>query len=190
MVHTALAIPKNTGDDVEESPGPTIFDIIDATTTVSADSSQGNEAILGVNAGKQCVAMSRTGMIYHQIQDISLWTNCTLNNILVIGNNVYSSITCSVQTNDYLLLTDVPDMVLIFDKVYSLQYSESFTGSLFMTSNIGPYMPLRNSLLEVFSNSQRNYNCCLLTNGINTLYCNEYTLSNIETMSGTSVNSN
>ena len=55
--------------------------------------------------------------IYHQIQDISLWTNSTLNNILVTGNNLYSS------TNDYLLSTDVPDMVSIFDKVYSLQYS-------------------------------------------------------------------
>ena len=95
-----------------------------------------------------------------------------------------------MQTNDYLLLTDVPDMVSIFIKVYSLQYSESFPGSLFMTSNIGPYISLRNSLLEVFSNSYQNYNnCCLLTTGINTLYCNEYTLANIETMSGTPVNS-
>ena len=45
-------------NDVEENPGSTIFDIIDPTTFVSADSSQGNEAIFGVNAGKQCVAMS------------------------------------------------------------------------------------------------------------------------------------
>ena len=94
-----------------------------------------------------------------------------------------------MRTNDYLPISDVPDMVSIFYKVYSLQYSESFTGSLFMTSNTGPYISLRTSLLEVFANSQRNYNCCLLTNGINTLYCNEYTLSNIETISGTSVNS-
>ena len=28
-----------------------------------------------------------------------------------------------MRTNDYLLLTDVPDMVSIFDKVYLLQYS-------------------------------------------------------------------
>ena len=67
-----------------------------------------------------------------------------------------------------MLLTDVANTVSIFDKVYSLQYSESFTGSLFMTSNIAPYMSLRNSPLEVFSNSQQNYNCCLLTIGINT----------------------
>ena len=52
MVHTALAIPKNTGDDVEENPGPTMFDIIDPTTTVSANSSQGKEATFGVNASK------------------------------------------------------------------------------------------------------------------------------------------
>ena len=85
-----------------------------------------------------------------------------------------------------MLLTDVPDMVSIKCIHYNNEYSESFTGTLFMTSNIGPYMSLRNSLLEVFSNSQRNYNCFLLTIGINTLYCNEYTSSNIETMSGTS----
>ena len=36
---------------MEENPGPTMFDIIDPTTTVSADSSQGNEATSGVNAG-------------------------------------------------------------------------------------------------------------------------------------------
>ena len=140
------SIRNNTGDDVGENPGPTIFDIIDPATTVSTDSSQGNEAIFGVNAGKQCVAMSFTAIIT---------SNCglTLNNILVIGNNLYSAKRCFVQTNDYLLLTDVPDMVSIFIKVYSLQYGESFPGSLLMTSNIGPYMSLRNSLLEVFSNS-------------------------------------
>ena len=89
-------------NDVEENPGPTnIFDIIDPSTTVAAVSSQGNEALFGVNAGKQCVAMSLTAIIYHQIQDIGLWTCSTLNNILVIENNLYSTIRCSVRTNDY-----------------------------------------------------------------------------------------
>ena len=63
MVRTAFAISKNTGDDVVENPGPTIFDIIDPATTVFDDSSQGNEAIFGVNAGKQCVAMPLTAII-------------------------------------------------------------------------------------------------------------------------------
>ena len=156
-------------NDVEENPGPTIFDIIDPMRTVSADYSQGNETLFGENAGKQCVAMSLTAIIYHQIEHISEWTSSTLNNILTIGNNLYISIRYSVPANDYLLLTDVPCIVSLYNKVHTgtLQYSESLTGSLFMTSNNGPYMTLQNSLIEVFSSSRLNYNCCLLTAGIN-----------------------
>ena len=55
----------------------------------------------------------------------------------------------------------------MYNNVYSLEYSESLTRSLFMTSNNGPYMSLQNSLTEVFSNCQLNYKCCLLTIGIN-----------------------
>ena len=80
-----------------------------------------------------------------------------------IGNNLCISIRCSVRTNDYLLLTDVPYIVSICNKVYILQYSESLTGSLFLISNNGPHMTLQNSLKEVFSNCQLKYNCCLLT---------------------------
>ena len=68
--------------------------------TICADYSQGNEALFGENAGKQCVAMSLTAIIYHHIEDINLWTSSILNNILTIENNLYTSIRCSVQTND------------------------------------------------------------------------------------------
>ena len=98
-------------NDVEENPGPTIFDVIDPTRTICADYSQGNEALFGENAGKQCVAMSLTAIIYHHIEDINLWTSSTLNNILTIENNWCISVRCSVQTNDYLLLIDVPCIV-------------------------------------------------------------------------------
>ena len=156
-------------NDVEENPGPTIFDVIYPMRTVSADYSQGNEALFGENAGKQCVAMSLTAIIYHQIEHISVWTSSTLNNILTIGNNLYISIRQSVRTNDLLLLTDVPCIVSLYNKVFTLQYSESLAGSLFLTLKNGPYMSLQNSLIEVFSSSGLNYNCCLLTAGINTV---------------------
>ena len=115
------------------------------------------------------VAMSLTAIIYHQIEHITEWTSSTLNNILTIGNNLYVSIRYSVQANDYLLLTDLPCVVSLYNNVYTLQYRESLTGSLFMTSNNGPYMSLQNSLMEVFSNCRLNYHCCSLTFGINTV---------------------
>ena len=58
-----------------------------------------------------------------------------------------------MQANDYLLLTDVPCIVSLYIKVYTLQYSESLTGGLFMMSNNGPYMTPQNSLIEIFSSS-------------------------------------
>ena len=101
---------------------------------------------------------------------MNLWTSSTLNNILTIGNNLYIYIRCFVRTNGYLLLTDVPHIVSIYNKVCILEYSESLTGILFLTSNNGPYKTLKNSLTEVFSSCQLNYNnCCLLTIGINTV---------------------
>ena len=51
-----------------------MFDITDTMRTTSADYSQGNEALFGENAGKQCVAMSLTTIIYHQIdRQIGKW---------------------------------------------------------------------------------------------------------------------
>ena len=90
---------------------------------------------------------------------MNLWTSSTLNNILTIGNNLCVSIRCSVLTNDYLLLTDVPHIVSICNKVYILEYSESLTGSLFLTSNNGPYMTLQNSLQLLFVNNWNQYSC-------------------------------
>ena len=59
--HIPLLIRQ--ANDVEENPGPTIFEVIDPTKTVCADYSQGNEALFRENAGKQCVAMSPTAII-------------------------------------------------------------------------------------------------------------------------------
>lgn len=112
-----------------------------------------------------CVGMCLSAISYHHLEHNSLWRSSTLNRILTIGNTLYTSIRCSVQTNDYLLLTDVPSMVSIYNKVFTLHYSDSLAGSLHLTSNHGPYMSLEDSLRQVFL----NYNCCLLTVGISTV---------------------
>ena len=130
-----ICIPliRRQANDVEENPGPTIFEVIDSTRTACADYSEGNEVLYDENAGKQCVAMSLTAIIYHHIEDINLWSSSTLNNILVTGDNLYSILRSILRTNDYLLFTDVPAFVSVFDNVYTLQDRESLTGILFLT---------------------------------------------------------
>ena len=108
-VHILLLIKQ--ANDVEENPGPKLLDIIDPSKTVCADYSQGNQSLFGENAGSQCVVMSPIAILYRQIKDVNLWTCSTMNDILISGNNLYSSIRCYGRSNDLLLLTDLPKTI-------------------------------------------------------------------------------
>ena len=77
--------------NVETNPGPTVYEIVDSTATVCADFSQGDKHF-GFNAGKQCVAMSLTAIVYNQLQTVSTWNSCSLNTILLNGNSLYTYI--------------------------------------------------------------------------------------------------
>ena len=72
-------------NDVEENPGPTVFDIIYPSETICADFS------------KQCVAMSLTAIIHTQVKDITTWDSSFLNTILSVGNNLYTCINNSLK---------------------------------------------------------------------------------------------
>ena len=54
---------------IETSPGPPIHSI-DPTQTIKAPYSQGDVMYFGENAGKQCVAMSLSALIYNKIKGI------------------------------------------------------------------------------------------------------------------------
>jgi hypothetical protein len=89
-----------------------------------------------------------------------------MNQILDYGNNLYGMITRSIS-KDFLLLTDVPEFVDIEDDTFCLEYSESFSGALFMYVNNDPYVTLEHAFNEIFFTS--SYKSCLLTIGMNTV---------------------
>ena len=154
-------------NDVEENPGPrTINDIVDPTYTVHANFNQGSELLFGINAGKQCVAMSLYAIVYKEIKSVNIWDGLMLNSILICGNNLYGIISQSINKS-YLLLTDVPEFVDIDNHAFNLQYSNSFPGALHMSENSPPHVTLENALNEVFVSM--HYNSCLLTIGMNTV---------------------
>ena len=55
-----------------------------------------------------------TSISYDHITNVNSWDLALLNNILCDGNNLYSSLSNSIYKR-YLLLTDVPEMVSVFD---------------------------------------------------------------------------
>ena len=152
-------------NDVEENPGPTIDDIVDCSHTIHARFNQGND-IFGSNAGKQCVAMSLSAIVYKEVKSVNIWNQTTLNTIMVCGDNLYGTISRSINKN-YLLLTDVPEFVDMNNITFRLGYSDSFSGALLMTVNNDPFVTLENALNEIFHSL--NYKSCLLTIGMNTV---------------------
>ena len=72
---------------MEENPGPTINDFVDCSYTIHASFNQGNN-LFGSNAGKQCVAMSLSAIVYKGIKSVNIWNQTALNTIMVCGENL------------------------------------------------------------------------------------------------------
>ena len=81
---------------------------------------------------------------------------------------IYTFIHNSVN-HDYLLFSDVPEMVSVDNKVYCLQYSESFSGDVFQISDDEPFYMLKTAFNKIFSPTELNYQDCLLTIDCNTV---------------------
>ena len=121
--HVYVPLLLKLSNDVEENPGPrNINEIVDANKTVHADFNESNQSMFGLNAGKQCVAMSLCSIVYNEIKSVDIWDKSVMNQILVYGNNLYSVISQSIN-KDFLLLTDVPELVDIDNDTFHLEYS-------------------------------------------------------------------
>ena len=68
-----------------------------------------------------------------------------LNVILFVGNSPYTCI-CNYINKTFLLLTDVPKIVLVCDKMYFLQYHEAFADDLFIATYNPTYYSFENAL--------------------------------------------
>ena len=112
--------------------------------------------------------MSLTGIVYNQLQTVSTWNSSFLKTILTNGNSLYIYISNSIG-KDLLLLTEVPEMISLSHNIYTLQYSESYAGSLFMTVSNEPFLALEDALNKIFLSSQLDCNSALLTVGCNTV---------------------
>ena len=70
--------------DIETNPGPSV---VDTSKTIVAPYSQGNIEIFGDNAGRQCVAMSLSAVIFNYTNFICLSED--LIEIMNARNNLY-----------------------------------------------------------------------------------------------------
>ena len=96
--HRGQCAALNLCNDIETSTknrGPPIHSI-DPTQTIKASYSQGDNMYFGENAGKRCVPMSLSALIYNKIKGIHRCND--LVQIMEMGNQLYSTLSqCTGQ---------------------------------------------------------------------------------------------
>jgi len=86
--------------------------------------------------------MTLCALIYKDTKSIA--SSSDLIQIMNIGNELYSTLS-RLCHQSYLMLTELPTMITVYDCNYQLQYSESYTGRLHGDSSIEGFiysMPL------------------------------------------------
>ena len=115
--------------------------------------------------------MSLVSLIYNKRNGVV--SSVDLVNIMNTGNELYSGLSC-LSRQSYLLLTEVPEMIIVFNINYQLQYSPSYTGTIHGTCEVQDF-----NYCVTFANAMQalpgqNYNSFLLTILSTTVgfYCN------------------
>ena len=168
--HISNYCKSKLSTDIERNPGPTTM-YIDPSKTISAPYSQGNELVLGQNSGQQCVAMSLCSLIYNNKQGINSAND--LMSIMDIGNQLYSGLS-QLATESFLMQSELPPMLNVFDTDYELQYSESYTGTVLQETTIEGYQYCTSLQRAFESLLAENYTSFVLTVGSTAvaIYCN------------------
>ena len=104
-----------------------MYTYIDPSKTITTPYSQANELVFGQNSGQQCVAMSSCSLIYNNKQGIN--SSNDLVSIMNVGNQLYSSLS-QLTRKSFLMPTELPTLLNVFETEYDLQCSESYTGTI------------------------------------------------------------
>ena len=103
--------------------------------------------------------MSLCALIYSKIRRITSFDDMI--QIVTVGCQIYSSLSLLARQS-MLMLTELPEMVSVFELIFQLEHSESYTCNMHGDARIEGYhycMPLK-TLLAL------NYNSFILTVGI------------------------
>ena len=91
--------------------------------------------------------MSLWSLIYSKIRRITAVDDMI--QIITVGNQLYSSLSLLARQS-MLMLTDLPEMVTVFERFFQLEYSESYTCNMHGDARIEGYhycMPLETLLV-------------------------------------------
>ena len=125
--------------DAELNPGPS-----EIIRSVQGSFNQGNAALFGETADRQCACNALFSNCWSVFRDICNWKSFDLDYILVQGDKLCKSLKC----RDYLNVDQLPGQVKIFERTANLDiseenlhdsiavYGDSFLTDVFTISNV------------------------------------------------------
>ncbi|XP_036451520.1 uncharacterized protein LOC118825090 [Colossoma macropomum] len=125
----------------------------------------------GVNSNKQCVANSVTAIMISRVKNMLSWTTRDLDNILLKGDDLYSSIRDAGRIHDasgYLFVTDLPTEHVLHGRRFELSYSDEMFVGLFGVSEYGEMQNVYMSHDEAIKTVLTHFDACLFTVKLNT----------------------
>ena len=157
--------------DIEKNPGPPIY--VDPSKTIAALYSQDNELALGQNVGQQCVAMSLCSLLllqYHIGESADCEWSCANNKY---RNLFYSSLS-QLTRQAFIMQSELPTALHVFDTDYQLEYSESYSGTVHQETTVegDQYCPSLWRAFELHISENYTYYIITLRCIAVTTYCN------------------
>ncbi|KAK6168715.1 hypothetical protein SNE40_019901 [Patella caerulea] len=169
----SVTIPSNDQTlTLSNKPVETVIDIptlpIDMKRPVLASYHQGNP-LFGRFSGSQCVAMSAMSTLFTKVKPLESWNRADLDNILIAGNELYASLQSMASINKrYILVSELPDKIEKFGKIFSLNISEQSYVGLFWSRNASGIDDIVMNLFEALQTSLLMHGSCFVTFGGNT----------------------
>ena len=80
--------------------------------------------------------MSPSVLLYSKIRRITAVDNMIL--IIIVGNQLYSSLSLP-KRQSLFMLTELPGMLAVFERLFQLEYSESYTCNMHGDARIEGY---------------------------------------------------
>ena len=116
----------------------------------------------GVNTGNSVyVANSLCAMMYSHIKELRQWMSHDMDLILNTGDELYGHLSkSSTMNNNYLLINELPNELIVLNNSYTMTYHESVTGMFEEDGNLAEFNMMQ--LNRALEQTLQIYNACFI----------------------------
>lgn len=122
------------------------------------DFHQGDERFSDISRGNQCYPICLAALLYTKVKEVSQWRSYDINEILLLGDEVYKMIRTEVHEN-HLRVEELPTCIELFDSTFSINQEPQILPHLNQTIHIPGTLSLHDAFSECFMKNKHALIC-------------------------------